>query len=111
MADSPRCHSWDWEEAGLSPDEFLAESSDDSDVVELETADPAAIARKLSFQKTAITKSENVSERTRVAHGQSTEVAFSAETRVREFPDEPLKSDCGKVVCLPCHTTLSGKKT
>ena len=93
MADSPRCYSWDWEEAGLSPDELLA----DSDVVELETADPAAaIARKRSFQKTAITKSENVSKKTRVAHGQSTEVAISAETRVREFPDEPLKSDCGK---------------
>ena len=51
MADSPRCRSWDWEEAGLSPDKLLAESSDDSDVVELETADPAAIARKRSFQK------------------------------------------------------------
>ena len=80
MADSPRCRSWDWEEAGLSPDELLAESSGDSDVVELETADPAAIARKWSFQKTA---SENVSKRTRVAHGQSTEVAISAETRLR----------------------------
>ena len=78
-------------------DGLLAESSDDGDVVELETADPAAIARKRSFQKTAITKSENVSKRTRVAHGQSTEVAISAETRVREFPDEPLKSDCGQV--------------
>ena len=87
----------------------MAESSDD--VVELETADPAAIARKRSFQKTAITKSENVSKRTRVAHGQSTEVAIGAETRVREFPDEPLKSDCGKLVCLACHTTLSGKKS
>ena len=111
MADSPRCRSWDWEEAGLSPDELVVGSSDDSDVVELETADPAAIARKRSFQKTAIPKSENVSKRTRVAHGQSTEVAISAETRVREFPDEPLKSDCGKLVCLACHTTLSGKKS
>ena len=101
------------EEAGLAPVELLAESSDDSDVVELETAHPAAIARKRSFQKTAITKSENVSKRTRVAHGQPrrTEVAISAETRVREFPDEPLKSDCGKLVCLACHTTLSGKKS
>ena len=109
MADSPRYRSWDWEEAGLFPDELLA----DSDVFKLETADPAAaIARKRSFQKTAITKSENVSKKTRVAHGQSTEVAISAETRVREFPDEPLKSDCGKVlVCLACHTTLSGKKS
>ena len=50
----------------LSPDELLAESSDDSDVVELETADPATIARERFFQKTAITKSENVSKRTRV---------------------------------------------
>ena len=83
MADSPRCGSWDWEEAGLSPDELLPESSVDSDVFELETADPAAIARKQSFQKTAITKSENVSKRTRVAHGQSAEAAISAETRVR----------------------------
>ena len=38
-------------------------------------------------------------------------MAISAETRVREFPDEPLKSDCGKLVCLACHTTLSGKKS
>ena len=37
-------------------------------------------------------------------------MAISAETRVREFPDEPLKSDCSKLVCLACHTTLSGKK-
>ena len=53
MADSPRCRSWDWEEAELSPDELLAQSSDDSDGVKLETADPAAIARKRYFQKTA----------------------------------------------------------
>ena len=92
MADSPRCRSWDWEEAGLSPDELLAESSDDSDVVELETSDPAAIARKRPFQKTAITKSGNVSKRTRVAHGQSTEVAISAETRVRSRSKATLAS-------------------
>ena len=38
-------------------------------------------------------------------------MAISAETRVREFPDEPLKRDYGKLVCLACHTTLSGKKS
>ena len=94
MADTPRCRSLDWEEAGLPPDELLAESSDDSDVVELETADPAAIARKRFFQKTATTKSENVSKRTRVAHGQSTEVAISAETRVRSRSKVTVASKC-----------------
>lgn len=99
---SPRSRAWDWEEAELPDDNHLL-------LDELEVAEVAEIARKRSFSRTSKDSSE--AKRTRVAHGDSTHVAINPEVRVKEFPDEMLKADSGKLVCTACHTEISLKKS
>ena len=117
MASSPRSRYFDWADTDLGEDfrdslEFPEdEDYGDGDDLALDEAHPADIGMQRSFKRTSCDKSGEERHRTRVAHGASTQVSVSPDLRVKEFPDQFLAADCGKLVCRACHVTLSLKKS
>ena len=81
----------------------------ESQTEELEKAKSTEICRKRSFQRTS--KDTSASKRTRVTHGNSTKVSVNPDAPLNGFPGEHLKAECGKLVCMACHSELYLKKS